>query len=76
MLVYVILASASSEGSDDPVHTYSLARVFIARTHKNRDVDESSRENLDFKSHKINVHAGLYSRSLIEIIVRNEKIIF
>ena len=56
MLVYVLFASASSEGSDDHAHTYSLTRAFIARTHKNRGIDECLGENLDFKSHKINAH--------------------
>ena len=41
------MASASREGSDEPVCVSSFARAFAARIPKSRDVDEGSVENLD-----------------------------
>ena len=40
--ILVLIAYASYEGLDEPAHLRSLARAFMARAHKEEDVDEGS----------------------------------
>ena len=49
--IFVVIAIARSQRSDETAHPRSLARAFAACIHNNMEDDGDSDQNLDQKSH-------------------------